>query len=197
VKRRLFTALSAVSLLLCVASLVVWYRSYFVTDEIVWLKGHDGNIGEQAEENRWYARSWSGGFLLASIYERWNMPEGRLGSRHNIRWATRSQFPPHADPVVLFFGPIRLRYGFGAASRSFVQPPYSQRVSRLREIEFPTYASTILTAILPALWIVRRLPKQRRGQVGLCRTCGYDLRASTERCPECGTAIPKTIGPLP
>jgi hypothetical protein len=40
-------------------------------------------------------------------------------------------------------------------------------------------------------WIAARLATSFRR--GLCPRCGYDLRASPERCPECGTANPAGI----
>ena len=39
--RRLFTLLSALSLLLCVATAVLWVRSYWVCDSVGWLQRHD------------------------------------------------------------------------------------------------------------------------------------------------------------
>jgi hypothetical protein len=40
VKRPVFTILSALSLLLCVAVVVLWVRSYWVSDALVWLNGY-------------------------------------------------------------------------------------------------------------------------------------------------------------
>jgi hypothetical protein len=57
-------------------------------------------------------------------------------------------------------------------------------------VAVPYWFPALFTLAVPlwrlcAWWHVRRRARQ-----GLCAACGYDLRASADRCPECGTSRP-------
>ena len=56
----------------------------------------------------------------------------------------------------------------------------------VRDVAVPHWLPALLSSLAPARWLVRRLLRRRPGRAGLCPSCGYDLRATPERCPECG-----------
>lgn len=66
-----------------------------------------------------------------------------------------------------------------------------QPVGSFYEWKVPYWKLVVALLLLPAWQVYLRVRTRReRLRAGLCRQCGYDLRASSDRCPECGTAIP-------
>jgi hypothetical protein len=148
VKLRLVTLAAAASLLLCIATVALWVRSYSDFDFAARYNGRGGYVG---------VTSCSGSIHIFSGTHDTRRLEGYYLSR------------PREAPAA----------GAGGVTRftlSYVDGLW---------MTCPHWFPCAVTGLLAALF-ARLL---RRHQMGSCFSCGYDLRATPERCPECG-AVP-------
>ncbi|HZN64858.1 MAG TPA: hypothetical protein VFB66_06120 [Tepidisphaeraceae bacterium] len=190
-KRRLLNLLTALSLLLCVAVMVLWVWSYWGgsfgrnwgrSDGLKvsrggWclsLDGGDFSLVQQVIRDTFQSEDEVREYL--GFFEADAMPAG-------FHWSTNPQ-PYWIDHIT---APPTFQWswrGFGILRRSDDTDParwYSEQY-----IEFPAWSLSLVTSILPGLWLLRFVRRRRRIRSTLCPSCGYDLRATPDKCPECG-----------
>ena len=166
VRRRLFTLLSALSLLLCIAVCVLWVRSYRTVDML-----HVRTAGRISHVSPYGGSLWLGTWLRRD---------------HDPSSLTTGYRPfPAAGNDVIWEGyrqrPHARLLGFHYLAEHAELPSY-------RLLIVPGWFALTLTAAAPAFWLYGRLRSRARSRRGFCPSCGYDLRATPDRCPECGTA---------
>ena len=159
-KRRLFTLLSALSLLLFVAVVVLWVRSHWTLD---YFSQSDGRTLRAFVSER-------GGFG----YNELTVPQGTWEWRYGRAAAQTDRVPE-----------TRLQRWLGVG---WQDDPVTFRGAIYRDrgwwVAYRTLAT--LLAVLPTIWLVRWGRGRRRRSGMECAHCGYDLRATPGRCPECG-----------
>ena len=171
--RRLFILASILSLILCAATVVLWVPSHRFSREVYWLR-------QEASGLRFTSAS-----VMVSRGELW------VGIRH---WGD-SNPPRHPEPPGLHYDidvPWQFDVnGLGFGGGRFVAGP----ADHTDWAAAPLWLVLAVAAMPCAGWVAkwsRRWRLRSRTAGGLCRVCAYDLRASPDRCPECGT-VPKNF----
>jgi len=124
-----------------------------------------------------------GRMMLASFVKDRPVPEGWDVSPPRPGW--RVQHGPPDDGDDWGIGPPEREWRFAGLWYRAGQ----QLWFRCRSLHVPDWMLLLATAVLPGLWY-RRWRRDRRAawreRNGRCVRCGYDLRATPGRCPECG-----------
>src|SRR5665213_547726 len=191
--RRSLPFISAVSLLLCVALSVLWVRSYRMEDGLFFYRTH-WSSRPAGESNTWYTRDtssagifWDRGILLVA-----HLREMKA-SLDVDTVASDRRSNPEGNRLRLWHRPAQGRWRGIRAGHGFIIVVLSGGQPRRRVyVSIPFWAAFALTLIFPAIslrrwigWLLRR----RAPAAGLCMRCGYDLRATPDRCPECGKLV--------
>jgi hypothetical protein len=185
VKRRLFNLAAAVSLVLCVAMVTLWVRSYRRKYDIDMLQ-YGQRTGANLDWVSHDLRSQSG----AVVAWRLRVPASPMQEYISMRVGE----PVGPFPLGLHYGwpnrPFHDSFGtirqVGSEVMGFAFASQSNSNESFVGVIGPDWFLVAIFAALPAGWTIHYWRRRYRGP-DHCSVCGYDLRATPERCPECGT----------
>ncbi len=183
-KVRFATWLSAISIVICVITVMLWPLSYMSGVQLSIRNGAGvryalltvpGQIGLAVVHGEppaspsldGCAKSFGAGVLPSS------------NTRDKLRWFW--QRPAHST------------VGFGTDQGS--DTVYFGEVNASFKCDYmthfaPTWAVSLLTLIIPVMWYRARQRRQFRIDNDLCMYCGSDMSSSPYRCPKCGKEQP-------
>jgi hypothetical protein len=184
-RRWVFNIMVALSLVIFVVTVGLWVRSYSVSDWLHssdrrWVESDLGHLNitwrivssPAVSAAPWtWESSPAGSRILFDVFDEFSV----MPRWHESRWS----FLGLTFVAITVHGSVHMGSGLAVRGEYYVRIPY--------------WILCLATLPVPLVWLIRRL-RVRRYAAGHCQVCGYDLRASNERCPECGTVIPLKVG---
>lgn len=209
--RRLSIAAPVISLLLCVAVVAIWTRPLKVSDMLTYGTASGTSYSFGTGPGCLDIDVIRNLPPVAPEFQHDAYPAASRGwSSSSFRWGAQSRSFVVASPqpqptssgavisgqafsfVRIWIPRAHAFLGIGWESRDCaLGPPIWTRAANVQSTQLVVRLWIILlgTALLPIVRLSRRL-RAHRHRPGHCLTCGYDLRASNDLCPECGTPIP-------
>jgi len=204
-RRWVFNGLAVMSLLLFVAATALWVRSSWIGDafgfRLAAIPDKDGCVDVYGCEG--YVRG--GGIwidyaiesfppdLASKLRPAWSheyvLPGAYIHAREILRWRWLPQLNRTSHSLLRF-------YRFGVEWMRVKWPIRNQRAETHLILAVPLWSLSVLFLIFPLAWDIRHRRRHRaicRKRAGRCPNCNYDLRATPEFCPECGTTARKEI----
>ncbi len=187
--RIVFNLLTAASLLLSIAVSWLWVRGYKWYDD-VGVVVTTTKPEASGRERDYQLTSGLGVFTFGVTTYEWTTPKDAVREHKDGIRFWRNVLDPR--------GPGWSANPHGIDGFGFRQDAHTPRADiggysfRLRKLFVPSWFVLLIVSSFAAVRAVRaaviaqrREGRRRRGQ---CATCGYDLRASPDRCPECGAS---------
>ena len=168
--RRILSGLAALSLLFCAACVPMWIRSESTQD---WLEIQIGH-------RLWGLNSGRGRLKLCYLSPIPLSTTGRFqgGSIHTTEHLLIAEDRPQ-----------NVWQSIGFFCGSFIDSGGAY----VYELLFRCWVVMIATGLLPVLWFCGPSFRRNRSNSGHCSGCGYDLRATPDRCPECGNLVEEVV----
>jgi hypothetical protein len=170
VKRRLFNLLAVIPFIISVTTIGLWFLGHYTPTYDSLGIGHDFD--------------WYGG---------WVRFEFERDRKCTDTWH------PAARPFEVW-QKIGFGYYHGPSPQTATMASSWHPVAWPEEwiVAIPFWFFLILAAPYSTIRIKRAhggLRRRKRSRYGMCLSCGYDLRATPDRCPECGTIAAKRGNP--
>ena len=186
--RRMGFVLNVFATALLAAVVAMWFRSHRVADVLMWQQW-------RADAGRTYRGTFrtltSGrGVVGIDLTDLTTAFPATADAKRKFEW-TRADASQFLLPRETFWN----RIGFGYVSEKQSAQGLKDATVTTRSYWLPYWLVVGVALVVPVRWLIALLTRARRRRRGLCARCGYDIRVSEGRCPECGEPLPGRPAP--